>query len=215
MRNLLRKEMLLAMHPTVPIMLCLSVMVLIPNYPYTVIFFYTSLAVFFTCLTGRENNDIVYSLMLPVAKKDIVKARMGFTVIQEMIQILLILPFLPLSERLNPNGNLAGTDASLALLGLGFLVYGCFNYVFFVSYYKNVNKVGRSFVIASVAVFVLVALDVVCSYGLPVYAEYIDTPGRDYLSYKIGVLLGGLVLFFILTLLAYRKSVKEFLKRDL
>ena len=80
MIKLIKKEFGLAMHPIVPMMLLLSVMVLIPNYPYIVIFFYVSMAIFFTCLSGRENNDVVYSLNLPIAKKNIVKARFAFAV---------------------------------------------------------------------------------------------------------------------------------------
>ena len=74
MGKLMKKELKLAMHPTAPMFLALSAMLLIPNYPYYVIFFYTSLAVFFICLTGRENHDIFFTMLLPVSKKDVVKA---------------------------------------------------------------------------------------------------------------------------------------------
>ena len=50
MKELLKKEFTLALHPTGWLFLGLSAMVLIPNYPYYVIFFYTGLALFFTCL---------------------------------------------------------------------------------------------------------------------------------------------------------------------
>ena len=53
MSNLLKKEFSLSMHPVTPLMLMLSSMALIPNYPYTVMFFYMTLAVFFTCMMGR------------------------------------------------------------------------------------------------------------------------------------------------------------------
>ena len=43
MKHLLYKEWRLAMHPTALLFLPLSAMLLIPNYPYYVIFFYTSL----------------------------------------------------------------------------------------------------------------------------------------------------------------------------
>ena len=71
MSKLIKKEFLLSMHPITPLMLLLSVMVLIPNYPYAVMFFYMTLAVFFTCMMGRENQDVIYSLTLPVAKRHI------------------------------------------------------------------------------------------------------------------------------------------------
>ena len=58
MLNLLRKELRLAVHPTSWIFLGLSLMLLIPSYPYYVAFFYTGLGIFFTCLSARENQDI-------------------------------------------------------------------------------------------------------------------------------------------------------------
>ena len=75
MRLMLRKELRLALHPTAPMFLALSAMLMIPSYPYLVAFFYTGLAVFFTCLNGRENQDVFYSMLLPVAKRDLVRAR--------------------------------------------------------------------------------------------------------------------------------------------
>ena len=64
MKNLMRKELLLAMHPASVLFLLLSAMLLIPNYPYYVICFYTCLGTFFICLTGRENRDIEFTAVL-------------------------------------------------------------------------------------------------------------------------------------------------------
>ena len=64
MLNLLRKELRLAVHPTSWIFLGLSLMLLIPSYPYYVAFFYTGLGIFFTCLSARENQDISCSRCL-------------------------------------------------------------------------------------------------------------------------------------------------------
>ena len=46
MKNLMRKELVLAMHPASVLFLLLSAMLLIPNYPYYVICFYTAWAPF-------------------------------------------------------------------------------------------------------------------------------------------------------------------------
>lgn len=37
--------------------------------------FYTTLGIFFMCLSSRENHDLEYSLNLPVRKRDLVGAR--------------------------------------------------------------------------------------------------------------------------------------------
>lgn len=215
MVNLIKKELSLTMHPTVPIMLLLSAMVLIPNYPYSVIFFYVSLSVFFTCLSGRENNDIIYSLNLPISKKQIVKARITFVCLLQMCQLVVMIPFSALSQRLHTVGNQAGMDANISLFAIGFIIYGLFNLSFFLSYYKNVNKVGSAFVKATVLIFVCVSTEVASTYAVPFVKNCLDTKDPAFLGYKLIFLFGSLLLYILLTFAAYKKSVKNFEKQDL
>lgn len=215
MGKLLRKEITLCMHPTVPIMLLLSAMVFIPNYPYSVIFFYVALSIFFTCLTGRENNDIVYSMMLPIPKADVVKSRFAFAVLTEGAQILVMIPIVLLKNSVAPGINQAGMDANIALFGVGLIDYAIFNLVFFSGYYKNVSKVGISFVKASVAVFVFVTAEVVCTYALPFVRDKLDTPDPQFMTEKLIFLAVGAVIFAVLTFLTYKKSVRNFEVQDI
>ena len=215
MRKLLKKEFLLSMHPIIPLMLALAVMVMIPNYPYTVMFFYMTLAVFFTCMMGRENHDVIYTMTLPVAKSDIVKARICFVVILELLQMLLIIPFSTLRQSVNPMGNEAGMDANIVLFAEGFLLFGIFNLIFFYSYYKNVDKVGSSFVKATVIFFILVAVDAVITHAIPFVRDCLDTPDPQYLGYKMVALVVSIVLYLIMTVGVCRISIKNFEKQDL
>ena len=215
MIKLIKKEFGLAMHPIVPMMLLLSAMVLIPNYPYIVIFFYVSMAIFFTCLSGRENNDVVYSLNLPIAKKNIVKARFAFAVILEIVQLIIMIPFSFLNQKINPTGNQAGMDANISLFAIAFIVYGLFNLIFFGSYYKNVSKVGIAFVKSSILLFILAGGDVVSSYAIPFVRDVLDTPDPKNLPQKVVFLLVGFLLYLSLTALIYKMSVVNFEKQDL
>lgn len=215
MLKLLKKEFVLSMHPIVPAMILLSAMVLIPNYPYTVMFFYVTMGIFFTCLLGRENNDVVYTLSLPVSKRDVVKARILFAVIFELLQLVLTLPLIFLSAKINPTGNAAGLDANVALLGQGLAVYGVFNLVFFSSYYKNVTKVGISFVKSCIVLFIAASADVVCTYTVPYVKDVLDTVGNENFKEKLLFLAVGAVLFAALTMLAYSISANRFEKQDI
>lgn len=215
MSKLIKKEFLLSMHPITPLMLLLSAMVMIPNYPYTVMFFYMTLSIFFTCMLGRENQDVIYTMTLPVAKKDIVKARISFVVILEMLQMFLMVPFSILRQNVNPMGNEAGMDANMALIAEGFLLFGIFNLMFFHSYYKNVDKVGVSFVKATVVFFVLVAVDAVATHVVPFVRDYLDTPDPEYLMYKLIALAVGVVVYLVMTIWVCRTSIKNFEKQDL
>ena len=152
MKELLYKEWKLAIHPTNLLFLGLSVMLLIPNYPYYVTFFYTMLGVFFLCLSGRENNDIPFTLSLPVRKRDIVRARIAIVTALQLLQVLLAVPFAVLRQNTGLPGNQAGMDANIAFFGLAFLLLGIANFLFFTRYYKDPNQVGKAFVLTSVVV---------------------------------------------------------------
>lgn len=215
MSKLLKKEFLLSMHPITPLMLALSAMVLIPNYPYTVMFFYMTLAVFFTCMMGRENHDVIYTMTLPVAKSDVVKARIGFVVILELLQMILVVPFMVLRQSINTLGNEAGIDANIVLIAEGFLLFGIFNFIFFSVYYKNVDKVGISFIKATVVFFVFVIIDVIVSHAVPFVRDYLDTPDPKHLLYKLMVLGISIIVYLLMTIGVCRMSINNFEKQDL
>ena len=122
MKALIKKEFKLALHPTVPLFWLLSAMLIIPNYPYYVAFFYTTLGLFFVCLTGRENRDIQYSMMLPVAKRDIVRGRFIFTLIVECVQVIAAIPFAVLRARLDTPDPQFMTE-KLCVLAIGIIAY--------------------------------------------------------------------------------------------
>ena len=72
--------------------------------------------------------------------------------------------------------------------------------MFFYSYYKNVDKVGISFVKASVVFFILVVIDAVATHAIPFVQNYLDTPDPEYLEYKLIALGAGIVLYLIMTI---------------
>lgn len=215
MRKLLMKEIRLAMHPVTPIMLALSAMVFIPNYPYSVIFFYMSLALFFTCLMGRENHDVIYTLTLPVAKRDVVKGRMALAVMLQLSQLLLAALLGVLRLKLYSAPNEAGMDLGISLLAEGLLLIGIFNIVFFTNYYRDVRKEGVSFVIAAIVFFVLVVVEVCATYAAPFVRDVLDTPDPAHMGEKLLALAVGAAAYVGLTWAAYRVSVKRFERLDL
>ena len=214
MLKLLKKEFALALHPAAPFFLLCAAMVLIPNYPYSVAFFYVTLGIFFTCLQGRENNDIAYSMNLPVAKKDLVKARFALAIILEAMQMIIMAPLLCLSSLINQS-NAAGLDASPALYGVGFVVFGLFHLTYFTAYYKNVKKVGIPFVISSIITFIVVFIEIVLTFAVPFVGEKLDCTGLQNISEKL-IFAGICFIFYLLaTVTAYKTSVKSFEAQDL
>lgn len=211
MLKLLAKEIKLTMHPATPLFIILSAMVLIPNYPYYVTFFYVALGIFFTCMNGRENNDIIYTLTLPVKKTDIVKARFTFAVSLEIIQFILAIPLAMLRQSFpDIPGNEAGIDANIAFFGSALIMVGLFNLVFFSMYYKNTYKVGKAFIFSSIAMAIYMLFAEASVFAVPFVRDYIDTTDDKYVEYKLPVLAVGIVAYVVLTAIAYKKSKKSF-----
>jgi len=215
MKNLMVKEFVLARHPTSLLFILLASMLLIPNYPYFVVFFYCCLGVFFICLTGRENRDIDFTMLLMVRKRDVVKARILMVAILEATQILVAVPFVLLRGSLIPGGNAVGLDANTALLGLGFVFFGIFNYVFFTAYYRDVSKVGKPFALGCITATIFMLIVEASVHTVPFMRDTLDTADPQFMGYKLIVLLAGVLLFAALTFLGYKKSARAFESLDL
>lgn len=215
MIKLLAKELRLAMHPTSLIFLGLSAMILIPNYPYLVTFFYTGLGVFFTCLSGRENHDIAYSIALPVKKSDIVKARVLFVVAVELAQMAIVVPFALLRAGMPLPGNMVGMDANVAFFGFAFMLLGIFNAVFFGIYYRDVRQVGKAFGAASVWVFAFIAVVEAACHAVPLFRDRLDRPDPEELGLKLATLALGAIAYIALTAAAYARGRRGFERQDL
>lgn len=215
MKQLLYKEWKLANHPTSYLFTLLAAMLLIPNYPYYVAFFYMTLAVFFICLTGRENRDIFYTALLPVSRGDIVRARVTFVVILEVIQLLLAIPLGLLRQRFPLPGNAVGMDANLSLIALAMPMLGLFNLVFFSRYYANPAKVGTAFAWGSTVLAVYILVAETLTHILPFLRDVLDTPDTQYLGVKLAVLVLGGVIYACLNLWTVKRCVKRFEQLDL
>jgi hypothetical protein len=215
MKNLLYKEARLALHPTSVIFLSLSAMMLIPDYPYYVIYFYTTLGIFFTCLGGRENHDIFYTMLLPVRKEDIVKARFVSVVVMQLAQIVLAAGFATMRRVLDMPGNQVGMDANIAFFGFSFLLLGLFNLVFFTKYYQNTDKVGFSYLSGSVVIAIFIVIAESSVHMVPFMRDCLDTRDPEFLGAKLLVLAAGMASYVALTLVAYRKSTRSFELLDL
>ena len=213
--RLLKKECRLCLHPTNLLFLLMGAMALIPNYPYEVIFFYTSLGLFFTCLTGRENGDIAFTLTLPVSRRQLVRGRLLLAVCLQAAQTLLLVPFLFLRRALGMGASLAGLDANIALLGTGLTMMGLFNASFFPRYYRRPERVGLAFLWGSLAQALFLLAEMVVVFAVPWVRDVIDTPDPAHMGWKLLTLCLGLMLYAALTYLAYRRACRHFNQVDL
>ena len=213
--KLLMKEWKLCMHPTGYIMLLCAALILVPGYPYGVSCFYMGLAIYFICLTAREDHDASYTLTLPVSRRDAVRARILFCTALEAADLLLMGVFILIKNGIGNMPNPAGLDAGVALIGEGMILFAIFNLLFFPNYYRDINKPGKAFLWAALAVFAWIGLDVVGTYTIPFLRDVLDRPDPQCMQDKLLFTLGGLTLFAGGTALSIQKSAKRFEEADL
>lgn len=215
MKALQSKNWRLAMSPVPLLFLLLSGLILIPNYPYYVTFFYNSLGIFMWMQSLRENRDTAYMMLLPVTKADMVRARLRTVVQLELLQLLACVPFMVLRASYGHLNNAVGIEANAAFLGLGLVQMGLFNLVFFPMHYRNAYDLGKPFLAASAAELFYIVLVEACDHVIP----YMKTVCESYaLSDQLRqwpMLLGGVAVFALLTWAAERSSVRRFEKVDL
>ena len=214
MKTLLYKQLRLACHPMTPVFCLSGIMLLIPNYPYSVAFFYVTLGLFFTFLNMREQKDIYYSALLPLRKRDTVRAAVAFTVLVELLSVVITALFCLLSAKLQPGkDNAVGMDANLMLLGAGFVLYGVFNLVFFICLYRSGYKVGAAYLKANLALWPMMLLaEALPHFPSLVWLNRVDVRAN---LRQIPILLFGVAVFAVLTILAYRRAAQLYERVDL
>lgn len=214
MTALLYKQLRLVCHPMTPVFCLFGIMVLIPNYPYTIIFFYVMLGLFFTFLNIREQKDIYYSAILPVPKRDTVKAGCVLVTLVELLSLAVLAPCALLAVRLQPGkDNLVGMDPNLALFAAGFLLYAVFNAVFLPSFYANGYKVGIAFLKAVIpTTLVMMVLEALPHFPALTWLDDMDAATQVRL---LPALIVSAVIYGLGMLLTFRKAAKLYEKVDL
>ena len=213
MMTLLYKEMRLAAHPTSIVFAFFGCLVLVPSYPYSVIFMFGCLAPYITFLNMRETNDVWYTAVLPVTKRESVLGKCLLVVSFQLFQLLFSIPFALLRNVLNIANNPVGLDATVAWYGFGFILYAVFDLVFLTAFYKNGYKVGTSFILAAIPmVFLMVAIEATAY--IPALA-WMDSYQPKHLLMQLPILIAGLVCYGVLVPFAYQISAKRFEKVDL
>lgn len=213
MYNLLIKELRLAAHPNLFIFTLLGALVIVPAYPYGMVFIFGCLAPYITMTYGRETNDIYYSALLPVKKRDVVKAKCLLFAVAQLAQVLISLPFAFWRVGLLPNGNPAGIEANVAYYGFGLIIYGVFNFIFLTQFFKTAYNAGVAFLLAGIPAVIIMALMEIMVH-FPGFAWLDSLESADLLR-QLPILVVGIVVYAVAMLSAYQISARRFEKVDL
>ncbi|EOH94704.1 ABC-2 transporter permease [Enterococcus pallens] len=213
MFNLLYKEIRLAAHPNLFVFTCMGILVLIPAYPYGIIFLFSGLGIYISFMYGRETNDIYYTALLPVRKRDTVKAKCLLVVLAQLVQMLISLPFAFLRLIILSNGNPVGIEANIAFYGMGFLIYAVFNLIFLTVFFNTAYKAGKAFILAMLPTTIIMTVMEIFVH-FPAFS-WLDSVKLPEMLRQVPILIIGFLVYVLATFLAYQVSVKRFEQVDL
>ena len=217
MRNVLRKEMRLSASILSYLFILFGLMFLLPGYPVLCGAFFVTLGIFQSFQTAREANDIVFSVLLPIAKRDIVKGKYLFVCLIEgcafllmTLSVLLRMTVFAQSEVYRAN---ALMNANFFALGMACVIFGLFNLIFVGGFFKTAFKFARPFVTFIISCF-LVIFAAEALHHVP-GLEKLNAFGTDDLALQLIMLAAGILIFLLMTVLSFRKACRRFEKIDL
>ena len=222
MKALLYKELKLAMHPICYIFIALfPLMILIPSYPLFVGFIYVLVCypvLFLGANKGQQSNDLLYSVLLPIRKKDIVLARLMTVILMQLAYIALASCLYPLALVINHIVKEAepeltsvglGLNGYVSLLAIAITGYAIADMIYFPIYYKK----GKSIVLSTLLMILgnsifLVMLTVVIPYipGCEGYTKLLCESG---VGIQFAFLGAAIIISAALHFVAYKISAKR------
>lgn len=217
MSALLRKEIRLSSMLLTWLFIGFGAMTMIPGYPILCGVFFITLGIYQSFQSAREANDILYSALLPVAKRDVVKGKYQFVIMVELcgfalMAVLTLLRMTILKDAAVYRQN-ALMNANLFYLGAALFVFGLFNVIFVGGFFRTAYKLGKPFIIYIIAAFLAMGV-FEALHHFPGLAA-VNAFGFDHIVLQSALLLGGALLYAVMTRLSYLKACADFEKIDL
>jgi len=217
MKPLIAKELKMATPLLTYLFLGFTLMTFIPGYPILCGAFFVCFGIFQGYQYSREAGDMAYSVVLPVKKTDLVKAKFVTACLLQMVALMLFALFTLLRMTLLANTGVyienALMGANFVFLGYVLLIFAIFNWVFVGGFFKTAYNIGKPFVLFVVVGFFVILMAEVLHH-LPGMA-WLNTLDYSDLGRQVLVLLCGVGLYVGITVLSCRGAQKRFLKIDL
>lgn len=214
------------MHPICYIFILLfPFMILIPSYPLGIGFIYVLACypvLFLGANKGQQSNDLLYSTLLPVRKKDIVMARIITIILMQVAFIAITSALYPLARIINTNILQSaehpeeytvpglGLNSYVLLLAIAIIGYAIADLIFFPIYYKKGKSIVASTLLTILGFVIYIGVFTV---ALP-YVPGLEFLNNLHIGIQFGMLAGALVVSFALHLVVYKVSSKRLEKVD-
>ena len=226
MKALIYKELKLAMHPICYLFIVLfPFMILIPSYPLGIGFIYVLTCypiLFLGANKGQQSNDLLYSTLLPVRKKDIVMARILTVIFMQIAFILVMTALYPVARIINnaiaqsaenPSEYMIpglGLDSYVLLVAIALIGYAIADIIFFPIYYKHGKSIVMSTLFTILGFVVYIGIFTI---GLP-FIPGLDILNNLHLGIQFAILGAAILISFALHIIVYKVSAKRLEKVD-
>ena len=227
MEALIYKEFKLAMHPVCYVFIALfPFMILIPAYPYVVSFIYILSCypiLFLGANKGQQSNDLLFSTLMPVRKKDIVLARIITVVAIQVVYVLLMSALLPLAQFLHQlirdnGGDVAtvglGLDGFVSTVGIAIFGFALADLIFFPIYYRHGKSIVASTLLMILGFSLYLVLFAIVIPHIPGCEGYVEFFCNDNIGIQFALLGGAIALSVLAHILVYRIASKQLERVD-
>lgn len=217
MKNLLIKEFQLATPLLAFLFLGFTAMTFLPGYPILCGAFFVCLGIFQGYQFAREDNDILYTVLLPMEKTHVVKAKYAAAAALQGAAFVLFSLFTCLRMVFLSDAAVYTTNALMGanpvFLAFVLLVFTAFNVIFIGGFFRTAYRFGKPFVFFAVVSFLLIAVAETLHHlpGLG-WLNALDLPGA---GKQLPILLAALLVYLAATVASCKASQKRFLEIDL
>lgn len=217
MSNIFIKEVKLSASILAYLFTAFGAMFLLPGYPVLCGAFFVTLGIFQSFQYAREANDILFSALLPIAKKDVVRGRFLFVCFIEMcgfaVMAAAALLRMTVFSAAAVYRNNALMNANLFALGMALVIFGLFNLIFVRGYFKTAYKFAGPFVKYIIAAFAAIIIAEALHYfpGLAALNAF----GFENALLQLGLLAAGGGIYAAMTLMACKTACRTFETIDL
>lgn len=221
MKNLLYKEIKLNTSIQIVIGLLMSALIFIPSWPSLVAFYYPLSMLFVILPLSLQNQDMLFTGLLPIKKRDIVKGKVMYVMTYEILTILISIPFAllrlfliqPLMEEAQVYTDLG---INFALYGIVLIIYAFFNSIYIPWFYKKMDKRLMCNIVSFVLTALLLTIFMVFFLVFEPASKFLNDYSNIYgILTQIGILLFGICCFILSILFSTKKGGKNFEKVDL
>ena len=212
MTQLVNKEFRLAASPLSFGFLAFSLAVLMPGYPILVGPLFVCLGIFYSFQNAREVNDSLYSVLLPVDRADVVRAKYRFVcrlqLISFGIMLLLTVARMTLLREVPVYAGNVMMPANPVFLAWTLLMFAAFLRLFVNGFYKSAYGLARPFVGFVVAAIGMMGVGEVLFHipGL----EFLGDRGTGPLLLQCLILLTTVFVYIFTLKDSIRRSVERF-----